>query len=155
MNQLPTIKVSGRDYVLVKDRILAFNEAYENGSITTELVSAPDADMVVVKAIVIPDIAQPSRLFTGYSQATWGEGPINRTSALENCETSAVGRALAFMGIGVLESIASADEIHKANTQTPYQKKVAETKVLHAKDGYQKSKEDAELDLGEGTIDFG
>src|SRR5215475_10950599 len=105
------VNIKGKDYVLVKDRILFFNETCDEGSITTELVSAPDAPMVVIKATVSPD---GKRFFTGYSQATWAEFGINKTSALENAETSAVGRALAFMGIGVIESIASADEMHKA-----------------------------------------
>ena len=63
-----------------------------------------------MKATVKPNEKQT---FTAYSQARWGEGYINKTSALENAETSAVGRALAFMGIGVIESIASADELNK------------------------------------------
>jgi hypothetical protein len=46
--------------------------------------------MEVVKAIVIPDMENPDRCFTGYSQAKWGDGYINKTSALENAETSAV-----------------------------------------------------------------
>ena len=118
------IDFKGKKYILVADRVLYFNDAYKDGSITTELVSAPDADMVVVKATVKPNDKQT---FTGYSQATWGEGYINKTSALENCETSAVGRALAFMGIGVIESIASIDEINK--TTYPARTKVAEVKM--------------------------
>lgn len=107
------IDFKGKKYVLVADRVLYFNETYKEGSITTELVSTPDAETVVIKAIVKPNEKQT---FTGYSQATWGEGYINKTSALENAETSAVGRALAFMGIGVIESIASIDEINKTTT---------------------------------------
>lgn len=107
------IDLKGKKYVLVSDRVLYFNDAYKDGSITTELVSTPDAETVIVKATVKPNDKQT---FTGYSQATWGEGYINKTSALENAETSAVGRALAFMGIGVIESIASLDEIHKTTT---------------------------------------
>lgn len=120
------IDFKGKKYVLVSDRVLYFNETYKDGSITTELVSEPKDDLVVVKAIVKPNDKQT---FTGYSQATWGEGYINKTSALENAETSAVGRALAFMGIGVIESIASADEINKTSyggkkpTQKDYQLK--------------------------------
>lgn len=106
------IDFKGKKYVLVSDRVLYFNETYPEGSITTELVSQPSDDLVVVKATVKPNEKQT---FTGYSQATWGEGYINKTSALENAETSAVGRALAFMGIGVIESIASADEINKTS----------------------------------------
>jgi len=107
------IDFKGKKYVLVADRVIYFNEQYPEGSITTELVSAPEADTVIIKAIVKPNEKQT---FTGYSQATWGEGYINKTSALENAETSAVGRALAFMGIGVIESIASIDEIKKTTT---------------------------------------
>lgn len=110
------IDIKGKKYVLVSDRILAFNEAFPQGSITTELVSEPNSDMVVMKAIIKPKYDE-ARVFTGYSQATWGEGMVNKTAALENCETSAVGRALGFMGIGVIDSIASVDEINKAQTQ--------------------------------------
>ena len=108
------IKISGKDYVLVADRVLYFNEKYETGSIITQLVSEPTADAIVVKAKVTPDVAVPTRYFTGYSQETKGSTLINKTAALENAETSAVGRALAMMGIGVIESVASADEMKKA-----------------------------------------
>jgi hypothetical protein len=120
------IDFKGKLYVLVSDRVLYFNETYPDGSITTELVSTPDADTVIMKATVKPNDKQT---FTGYSQATWGEGYINKTSALENAETSAVGRALAFMGIGVIESIASIDEINK----TTYGGKKETTKEYQAK----------------------
>ena len=56
-----------------------------------------------------------SLLATGYAQETVSKNQnINRTSMLENCETSAVGRALGFVGIGSVDSIASADEMNKA-----------------------------------------
>lgn len=116
------ISIKGKQYVLISDRVLAFNETYLNGSITTELISNPSDDLVVIKATVLPDHTTPQRIFTGYSQATWGDGMVNKTAALENCETSAVGRALGFMGIGVIDSIASVDEINKAQTQKPYVK---------------------------------
>ena len=107
------VDIKGKEYVLVKDRVLYFNNHYPEGSITTELVSAPESDHIVMKATVTPD---GRRTFTGYSQATKGDGYINKTAALENAETSAVGRALAMMGIGVIDSIASVDEINKAES---------------------------------------
>ena len=110
------VDIKGKKYVLVSDRVLYFNETYPNGSISTELLSPYDSDLIVIKATVRPDLSQ-ERVFIGHSQAKVGDGYINKTSALENAETSAVGRALAFMGIGVIESIASADEINKANNQ--------------------------------------
>jgi hypothetical protein len=109
------IDIKGKKYVLVSDRINYFSENYPNGSIQTKLVSDPGAEMVVIKARVTPNHELPMRYFTGYSQAKWGEGYINKTSALENAETSAVGRALAFMGIGVIDSVASVDEIKKTS----------------------------------------
>lgn len=114
------INIKGKSYVLVSDRILYFNEAYPNGSITTHLVSDPTSDHIIVKATVLPDSNSPQRVFTGYSQATIGDGMVNKTAALENAETSAVGRALAMMGIGVLDSVASADEMYKAGFQQSY-----------------------------------
>lgn len=112
--KLATINIKGKEYTMVKDRIVYFNETYPNGSIVTELVSPPNAERVVIRAIVTPDVGTPSRVFIDYSQAVVGDGQINRTSALENASTSAVGRALAYMGIGVIESVASADEVKKA-----------------------------------------
>jgi hypothetical protein len=128
---LPTVKISGRDYVLVKDRILAFNELYPTGSITTELVSYENKQ-VIIKATVKPE-KESDRIFTGYSQAIEGEGYINKTSALENCETSAVGRALAMMGIGVIDSVASVDEINKAQRQTAPQTPTTAKNLLWVK----------------------
>ena len=111
------ISIKGRDYVLVSDRIIYFNDTYKNGMIRTHLLSKPDDEMVVVKAQVIPDLENEKRFFTGHSQAKWGAGMVNTTSALENAETSAIGRALAMMGIGVIDSIASVDEMKKAGVQ--------------------------------------
>lgn len=109
------VKIKGKDYVLVSDRVLYFNAEYPNGSIVTsyELVG----DTYHFKAEVAPDSGKP-RVFTGHSQATIGDGMVNKTAAMENAETSAVGRALAMMGIGVIESIASVDEINKATGST-------------------------------------
>lgn len=112
------IDIKGKKYVLVSDRILYFNEQYPSGKIETILLSEPGADMVLMKSIVTPDVDVPSRYFTGFSQAKWGDGYINKTSAIENCETSAIGRALAMMGIGVIDSVASVDEINKAEVQS-------------------------------------
>jgi hypothetical protein len=116
--QSKAIDIKGKKYVLVADRILYFNQEYPNGRIKTYLKSKSEAERVVIKAVVMPDVDNDKRVFTGYSQALWGDGYINKTSAIENCETSAIGRALAMMGIGVIDSLASVDEINKAETQS-------------------------------------
>lgn len=137
------IQIKGKDYVLVKDRIIYFNETYPDGSIKTSLISSPDADVVVIKAEVVPSVSSPDRSFTGYSQARWGDGYINASSALENAETSAVGRALAMMGIGVIDSVASGDEINKAESDIkPW---LNEPELSDVLDGLANAKDEAKL----------
>lgn len=123
---MKTIDLKGKPYVMVVERIKEFHKNHTNGSIRTELLSPLDADTVVMKATVIPDVTNPEHYFTGYSQATWGDGPVNKTSALENCETSCVGRAMAMMGYVEGDSFASADEIKKA-VESPVRKDTLKT----------------------------
>lgn len=122
---LPTVKIKGKDYTLVKDRVLAFNDEYPNGSIVSEMITPYDSQRIIMRATVTPDVDKPERKFVDYSQAVIGDGMINTTAALENASTSAVGRALAMMGIGVIESIASVDEINKATSSTGIKPKQA------------------------------
>ena len=112
------IQIHGRDYVMVKDRIIFFNENFPNGSITTELVEM--TDRFIVKTTVLPDVENLNRCFTGHAEEVVGSSQINKTSALENAETSSLGRALGCMGIGVEESFASADEVKNAKYQQDY-----------------------------------
>jgi hypothetical protein len=115
------IDIKGKQYVLVSDRVIYFNEQYPNGCIKTNIVKYEDGQ-VTIRARVYPDMENINRYFSGYAQEIEGTTFINKTSALENAETSAVGRALAMMGIGVIDSIASVDEINKA-TNRPEAKK--------------------------------
>lgn len=107
------IDIKGKQYVQVADRLIFFNETYPKGSITTELISSPESKNIIIKATVKPDM-DSAQAFTGYAQEVVGDGYINKTAALENAETSAVGRALAMMGIGVIDSVASSDEVQKS-----------------------------------------
>lgn len=116
MKKLATIKVQGgKEYVMVKDRVAEFHNLYPKGSIVTDLMSS-DGDVVVFKATVYPE-GPGGRFFTGHS-ASNPTKQIEKISPYEVSETSAVGRALAFLNIGIIESIASAEEIKKA-TSTP------------------------------------
>lgn len=110
------IDLKGKKYVLVSDRVIYFNEKYPNGRIRTKIVKDDDAQYIV-RATVTPDVDNKFRTFNGFAQEVIGKGFVNSTSALENAETSAVGRALAMMGIGVIDSIASIDEINKATNR--------------------------------------
>lgn len=123
------IDIKGKKYVLVSDRVLYFNENYPNGSIVTQRIMTEEPWVEIFKTTVTPDCDHPERYFTGYSQAKWWDGFINKTSALENAETSSTWRALAFMWIGVIDSIASVDEINKAENTAKAQTKKAEKKI--------------------------
>ena len=107
-----TVKIHGKEYKTVALRIQEFREKHPDFTIQTELVEANDV-LVVMKAT----ISQGDQVIaTGYAEEVRTASKINRTSALENAETSAVGRALAFFGLGGSE-IASADEVANAITQ--------------------------------------
>lgn len=105
--KLPTINLKGKEYVQVKDRIIHFSEKYPNGHIVTEVINS-DKNMVTFKAVVYPESKDLTRCFNAHSFGT-----IDEVKAFEKLETVAVGRALALMGIGVIESVASADEIKR------------------------------------------
>lgn len=102
-----------KPYVMVNDRVQGFRELIPDGCIRTEMVVYIPDDYCVMKADVLDESGKI--LATGYAQETIQKNVnINRTSMLENAETSAVGRALGFLGIGSVDSIASGDEVNKA-----------------------------------------
>jgi hypothetical protein len=107
-----TVKIHGKEYKTVALRIQEFREKHPDFTIQTELVEANDI-LVVMKATIS---AGGMVIATGYAEEVRTASKINRTSALENAETSAVGRALAFFGLGGSE-IASADEVANAISQ--------------------------------------
>lgn len=114
--KLKTVNIKGNEYVEVAERVRYFNEAYPKGVIKTEIISH-ESGVILMKATIIPNIENPSRGFTGYAQEEKGKGLVNALSYIENCETSAVGRALGFLGIGVETSIRSADEMRNVALQ--------------------------------------
>jgi len=108
------VSIHGKSYKTVAERVNEFWEQYSptEWSIITEKLS--DEGNVVTFKATIAHLART--VSTGHSDEVRGSTMINKTSALENAETSAVGRALAFMGLGGTE-IASADEVAAAIEQ--------------------------------------
>lgn len=116
------VEIHGKQYATVNERIEELHKKY-NGcvSINTELLET-QGDVVRMKAIVeLKEMVEgqevTSNTFTGHAEEVIGSSMINKTSALENAETSAVGRALAFAGFQTDASIASADEVANAIVQ--------------------------------------
>jgi len=108
--KLGTMDIKGRAYVLVNERVKAFRQLYPEGTIQTELISDNDGVCTFKATVLVADLV----LATGYAQEKESSSYINKTSYIENCETSAVGRALGFLGIGIDTSIASAEEVETA-----------------------------------------
>lgn len=104
------IKIHGKDYITVAGRVQLAHEAGGKLSITTEVLPVPD--QIVVKATVVTE----KGTFTGISAANPAK-MIEKISPYEVAETSAVGRALGFAGFGMTDTIATADEIMKAEEQ--------------------------------------
>ena len=84
------------EYETVADRIERFWNEHADGRIITELVSHDEKRFVVKAAVWRSSLSGPDT--TGYAEEIVGSTNVNKTSALENCETSAIGRALANLG---------------------------------------------------------
>ena len=110
-----TTDIKGKDYAEVNQRIKAFRMVYPEGTIHTEMVSNENG-VCVFRAIVGFKDAEGNRNILGVGHAYEKEGStfINKTSYIENCETSAVGRALGMAGFGIDTSVASAEEVQNA-----------------------------------------
>lgn len=108
---LSTMDIKGKAYVLVNERIKAFRMLYPDGIIETELLNDTDGRCVFKAIIRKPD---GDILGTGHAYEVEAASYINKTSYIENCETSAVGRALAMCGIGIDTSVASYEEVDMA-----------------------------------------
>ena len=107
------VEIHGKAYQTVAFRVKAFREKHPGYTLQTEIVSR-DAEVVVMKALIADEKGR--LIATGHAEETRKSSQINRTSALENAETSAIGRALASFGLGGTE-FATADEVANAIQQ--------------------------------------
>lgn len=121
------IDIKGKKYSVVAAKVAAFRQICPAGSIQTQLVSLEDG--VVTMVTTVSD-EEGHILATGFAQEKESSSFINKTSFIENCETSAVGRALAFLGIGSDEQIASAEEVQNAMLQQEEQKTISDKEKL-------------------------
>ena len=123
---LEAIPVKGKSYVMVNKRVEAFRAICPDGAITTDIITN-EGGVVVMKATVMDETGKV--LSTGLSYEKEGNSTINKTSYIENCETSAVGRALGFLGIGIDGSMASAEEVANAILQQSEGELIGKMKV--------------------------
>lgn len=107
---IATTDIKGKDYAEVNQRIKAFRMVYPEGTINTEIISLENG-VCTMKATAMNE---GKILGTGFAQEKEGSTFINKTSYVENCETSAVGRALGMCGFGIDTSVCSAEELQNA-----------------------------------------
>ena len=110
-----TVKIGSSDYTLIVARVQDFREAHPDWGMQSEVLYH-DTERVIVKVWVTDPEGRIRG--TGLAEEDRSASRVNSTSALENCETSAFGRALASIGFGGDASYASAEEVVNAiNTQ--------------------------------------
>lgn len=117
--------IKGKEYAEVNQRILAFWELFPEGRIETTLLF-DDGERCTVGCEVYRD-GEERPAATGHAFEV-KSGMINSTSYIENCETSAVGRALGMLGIGATSAIASAEEVQNAVKQQEAKPKAKDSK---------------------------
>jgi hypothetical protein len=112
---IQTMAIKGKDYAEVNQRIKAFRMLYPTGFIKSYLMSNENGICIFRSEVGFYDEAGNSFILgVGTAYEKEGSSFINQTSYIENCETSAVGRALGMAGFGIDTSVASYEEVKTA-----------------------------------------
>ena len=107
---MKTINISGKKYVTVNERLIYFRqqEQFKNWQIVEEIVSLDEKEGIFKCSINDTD---GNIVSTAHTQEYRDSSKVNKTSFVENGFTSALGRALGYLGIGIDTAIASEDEV--------------------------------------------
>lgn len=129
---MKAIKIKGRDYITVNERLKHFrlDDTYKGWNIIEDVAEINNNEIIVTVTIVDADGMLRSK---ASSQEYRDSSMINKTSFLENAATSALGRALGYLGIGIDTSIASAEEMNGALNRQEYLKKVEQVPLKKRK----------------------
>jgi len=108
-----TVNIKGKEYITVNERLIHFRTqaAYNGWRIVEDVISLDDKEGVFKVTILDPD---GNEMVSAHAQEYRDSSYINKTSFLENGFTSALGRAMGYLGIGIDTSIASAEEVSNA-----------------------------------------
>lgn len=127
---MKTINIKGKDYITVNERLKEFRNNFKDYSLTTEIIELGQ-DSCTMKATITDDKGVVRA--TGFAREVIAKSPINKFAFVENCETSAIGRALGNFGIGIDTAICTADELLMKMSQEQPEKtraeKAAETRA--------------------------
>lgn len=101
------------DYETVEDRLVKFWKMFPEGRVETQLISRDDTSFIFTANLFRTSGVEELPFSQGWAHEVIGVGMVNKTSALENCETSAIGRALANGGFATKGKRASREEMEK------------------------------------------
>lgn len=117
-DEMKKIDIKGNSYSQVAERIKAFRKLYPEGFICTDLLSNENGVCIIKTTVGFVDENGERRVLgTGIAYEKENSSFINKTSYIENCETSSCGRALGMCGLGIDSDVASADEVQTATFQ--------------------------------------
>lgn len=119
------------DYETVEERLVKYWKDHPDGQIHTLLLDSSSGRYIVLASVYRTE-ADARPWTTGLAEETVAGRGVNATSALENCETSAIGRALANAGYATKGKRASREEMSKVNSKNVAQSAIAETKAKMA-----------------------
>ena len=128
-----TTDIKGKAYSEVPQRIKAFRMVYPEGFIISEMLSNENGVCIFKSSVgYYSDDGTMVILGTGMAYEKEGSTFINKTSYIENCETSSVGRALGMAGFGIDTSVASAEEVQNAMANQNTEPKTEKTEERKA-----------------------
>lgn len=107
--EINTMKIGSKQYATVNERVKAFRKVYPNGSIEPTI---EEVDENSIRMVATVRDENGNVIAVGRASEV-KKGMVNSTSMIENCETSAVGRALGFAGFGIDSAIASGEDIER------------------------------------------
>lgn len=115
---MKSVNIKGKEYITVNERLIFFRSQpqYKGWRISEEVVSLDDKEGLFKVTIINPDGFE---MAVAHAQEYRDSSYINKTSFVENGFTSALGRALGYLGIGIDTAIASAEEVQTAVNNQP------------------------------------
>ena len=115
-SEIEKMKLGSKGYAPTNERIIAYRKVYPMGRIETTIEEIRE-DYVRTRTVVTDE--EDNIIASGTaSETNNGKNMVNKTSMLENCETSSVGRALGFAGFGADTAIASAEDMARNKERT-------------------------------------
>lgn len=138
---MKTINIKGKEYITVNERLKEFRNNFKDYSLTTEIIELGQ-DNCTMKATITDDKGVVRA--TGFAREVIAKSPINKFAFVENCETSAIGRALGNFGIGIDTAICTADELLMKMAQETEQPKTRAEKAAETRAKNKATKEEVE-----------